>query len=48
MARHFSNHLFTVANMYEKVESKWEQVAKCLQNLKSQYLSIIPKFWAIV
>ena len=48
MVEHVSNHFFTVANMYEKVESKWEQVAKCLQNLKSQNLSIIPKFWAIV
>ena len=40
VVEHFSNYFSTVANIYEKVESKWEQVAKMLQSLKSQYLSI--------
>ena len=34
MVEHFSNYFSTVANIYEKVESKWEQVAKMLQSLK--------------
>ena len=39
MVEHFSNYFSTVANIYEKVESKWEQVTKMLQSLKSQYFS---------
>ena len=39
VVEHFSNYFSTVANIYEKVESKWEQVAKMLQSLKSQYFS---------
>ena len=30
MVEHFSNNFFTVANIYEKVETKWEQVVKML------------------
>ena len=42
----FSNHFFTVENIYEKVEPKWEQVVKMLQSLKLQYFSITCKFYA--
>ena len=37
MVQHISNHFFSVANIYEKVGPKWEQVVKRLQSLKLQY-----------
>ena len=38
--KHFRNHFITDANLYKKVEFKWDQVAKMLQ-ASSQNVSLM-------